>query len=566
MQQPITPALEPNSTLSYIATKASERGIDLAVLTGGADPKTAIPSRDIPYRKLNKELIQVAVKLSVLAIQKEDQSAAMGDDASDDAFELYLASISAMLHALPCATTILFSPDETCDAFRRETFESQLYGFLNSELENISEEYLSDTSHSKQHRHQRRRRHREQHHRATALIRHHTVATNQPINDQHLYVQRQDRKLRREQHTKQQRKLKKAVQAQQLPIQAQGHKYKYGRPFQHFNMASPVLSPTQASCLGSKCSCHRHQSHHTFSFPTLEFDNQTKTSSNHSPPGSVSGSGISDTIISTAVHSAIRLKQSPIPDAVKTCLRTSKNILHKVDERFHLQEKAWKLSKQSIEKAVELDEQYAIHRLVTETVFATLTGLVKAGIAYKETPSYGTTRVTDIKVTENPNAVRVTSPQRRRHVYEQRRSKTRQYWAKSQGRDEPGLFAANASGKKGRGALSAVTNSGHRPNFEARWEASFSDSGDSDSDIATASISSSRISSCTSSDDDETTEEDEKLLDFKQQTLLSFDLSRASPILSSVTPPCSEQVREKIDMMMALKGAASLIAGYLCDK
>lgn len=67
-------------------------------------------------------------------------------------------------------------------------------------------------------------------------------------------------------------------------------------------------------------------------------------------------------------------------------------VLAKVDERFHLQEKAWQISKQSIEKAIELDKQYAIHEAVTETFFATVTGLVKAGIAYKETPSYATVR------------------------------------------------------------------------------------------------------------------------------------------------------------------------------
>ncbi|KAF9403316.1 hypothetical protein BGX21_005523, partial [Mortierella sp. AD011] len=83
---------------------------------------------------------------------------------------------------------------------------------------------------------------------------------------------------------------------------------------------------------------------------------------------------------------------SPIPDVIKTCVRASRMLLTKVDERFHLQEKAWQLSKNSIEMAIELDEQYSIHEALTETFFAAVTGLVKAGIAYKETPSYSATR------------------------------------------------------------------------------------------------------------------------------------------------------------------------------
>ncbi|KAG0020108.1 hypothetical protein BGZ80_004744, partial [Entomortierella chlamydospora] len=104
------------------------------------------------------------------------------------------------------------------------------------------------------------------------------------------------------------------------------------------------------------------------------------------------GPTFSETIISTAVESAVRLKQSPIPDVIKTCVRASRMFLAKVDERFHLQEKAWQLSKNSIEMAIELDEQYSIHEALTETFFAAVTGFVKAGIAYKETPGYSTTR------------------------------------------------------------------------------------------------------------------------------------------------------------------------------
>lgn len=91
-----------DSTLSYIAEKASERGIDLHALTGGIDPKKLIRPEDVPYRKLNKTMIHQAMTLSVLAVQKEELSKAMDDEDGDDAFELYLAAVNTLLHSLPC--------------------------------------------------------------------------------------------------------------------------------------------------------------------------------------------------------------------------------------------------------------------------------------------------------------------------------------------------------------------------------------------------------------------------------------------------------------------------------
>jgi hypothetical protein len=47
-------------------------------------------------------MVQQAMTLAALAVQKEELSKSMDDEASDDAFELYLAALSTMLHALPC--------------------------------------------------------------------------------------------------------------------------------------------------------------------------------------------------------------------------------------------------------------------------------------------------------------------------------------------------------------------------------------------------------------------------------------------------------------------------------
>lgn len=84
-----------DSTLHYIASKTTHRGIPWV------DPRKVIKPEDIQYRKLNKKLVQQVMTLSVLAVQKEELSRAIEDEAGDDAFELYLAAITTLMHALP---------------------------------------------------------------------------------------------------------------------------------------------------------------------------------------------------------------------------------------------------------------------------------------------------------------------------------------------------------------------------------------------------------------------------------------------------------------------------------
>ncbi|KAF8946391.1 hypothetical protein BGZ52_008765, partial [Haplosporangium bisporale] len=84
-----------DSTLHYIASKTTHRGIPWV------DPRKVIKPEDIQYRKLNKKLVQQAMTLSVLAVQKEELSRAIEDEAGDDAFELYLTAITTLMHALP---------------------------------------------------------------------------------------------------------------------------------------------------------------------------------------------------------------------------------------------------------------------------------------------------------------------------------------------------------------------------------------------------------------------------------------------------------------------------------
>ncbi|KAF9143720.1 hypothetical protein BGX30_014969 [Mortierella sp. GBA39] len=596
-----------DSTLSYIAEKASERGIDFHALTGGIDPKKLIRPEDVPYRKLNKAMIHQAMTLSVLAVQKEELSKAMDDEDGDDAFELYLAAVNTLLHSLPF---------ETCDPLRREAFETQLRSFLDQLCQ---KDDLSETgSTPKKLRRRRRRRHRQHHDQATSLIHQHTQETTaEPTTSQGHQRRQQIRQknLQREQHIKQQQLM---VQQQALEKQQQQEQKEKRRQDKKIAAAmaaaaasqkqqpgkasAPAQQDRSAAKKSSKRSSHsrRRQAAQYAQHPHEGYDDQNNNNN---------GVGLGDTIISTAVHSAIRLKQSPIPDVVKSCLRTSKTIFNKVDERFHLQDKAWELSKNSIEKAMELDEQYAIHEVVTETVFATITGLVKAGIAYKESPSYTAVRAAasenskieaapPVQVLESASSI---SSSRSPHPQGAQPSSKRSSKSKK---------AAAALKEKEKAAAAAAAAAASRSSITSRWTSrpqsvvveseassdseqdsddSSSDS-DSDSEVeqqktnktyknklasssATSSSSafSSGSSSCSStagSGAENDSDSDNETVELNHETLRSSPTSRGGYRHRDTSklpppPPYSEQVREKIDMFMALKGAASLLVGSL---
>ncbi|KAG9070088.1 hypothetical protein KI688_009419 [Linnemannia hyalina] len=343
-----------DSTLTYIASKTTHRG-------GKEAESKLISPEDAPYLKLNRKLIDQSITLAGLAIEKEDISKTMDDEAADDAFELYLAAIATLMHSLPI---------ETCDPLRREAFQSQLRSFLDEHQFDVvtttpsagtvpaattatkNSPDAADAADAKQRRRLRRRRHREYREQARSLI--HQYSTAPPATS--------------------------AAAATMIvnPISSRRSSAPSSLPTPQ---SIPLVAQQASSASSTSPSSHRRKRRHH----RRRDDNQHH--SNDAPT-------LGDTIISTAVESAIRLKQSPIPDVLKTCFRASRVLFSKVDEKFHLQEKAWQLSKQSIEKAIELDEQYAIHEVVTETFFATVTGLVKAGIAYKETPSYESLRTT----------------------------------------------------------------------------------------------------------------------------------------------------------------------------
>ncbi|KAF9371536.1 hypothetical protein BGX21_005094 [Mortierella sp. AD011] len=274
----------------------------------------------------------------------------------------------------------------------------------------------------------------------------------------------------------------------------------------------------------------------------------------HRQEGGVAGNnagGLSDTIISTAVHSAIRLKQSPIPDVVKSCYQTSKIIFSKVDERFHLQDKAWELSKNSIEKAIELDEQYAIHEVVTETIQSRNRLQGAAPVPALAAISSG----------------RSHNPQETNQPKEQTKSKQ----SKDLKQTDAAAVNSNKSGIMGgwgsSGKKTAIVES--EPEYDSEVD---SDEGEYDSEESSRnSTTSSRSRSsvmCSSSstgfssdvDQDsgegEMDDDEDEVIELNQQTL------RPTPKIASSTIQ-SDKAREKIDMFSALKGVASLVYNTL---
>jgi hypothetical protein len=418
---------------------------------------------------------------------------------------------------------------------RREAFQSQLRCFLDDHQFDVATTTPTaaavttattankdnpDASNAKQRRRLRRRRHREHREQARLLI--HQYSPAPPSSSA------------------------AAAPAIGDPISSRRSSAPSSLPTpQSIPLAAQQATSTSSTAQASHRRKHRHR--------------RRRGGNHHSSDTYDDAPTLGDTIISTAVESAIRLKQSPIPDVLKTCFRASRVIFSKVDEKFHLQEKAWQLSKQSIEKAIELDEQYAIHEVVTETFFATVTGLVKAGIAYKETPSYGSLRAaaasapliepksaqspallmpslvaagtggSGLPRSQNPQAIlpkksapMLSFPWRRHSVIEEEKEETRNDGENQSDDEEDDDEEEDGAGE------------GY-------------DSVDSSSSCFTTSED--------GEDGDQVDESD------SSSYPPSHRGGRHHRRRSNAASPCTDQVRQRLDMLMALRGVASYIVG-----
>ncbi|KAF9928967.1 hypothetical protein FBU30_002023 [Linnemannia zychae] len=494
-----------DSTLTYIASKTTLGG------GKGVESKPITPE-DAPYLKLNRKLIDQSITLANLAIEKEELSKTMDDEAADDAFELYLAAIATLMHSLPI---------ETCDPLRREAFQSQLRSFLDEhQFDVITATKDNPDLEAKQRRRLRRKRHREYREQAKLLIHQYSIALTAA-----------DYKA-------------STVAAIASPIGGRRSSAPSSLPAsQQFPTAAPqvsALSPDQGA--SSTSSSYRRRRRHR----RRRGKNQGHLSDEYDDSPT-----LGDTIISTAVESAIRLKQSPIPDVLRTCFRASRVILSKVDEKFHLQEKAWQLSKHSIEKAIELDEQYAIHEVVTETFFATVTGLVKAGIAYKETPGYGTVRATstaptiESKSTQGPALLLAPPPA----TTELPRSQNPQAIL-------PKKSSSMLSFPWRRHSVIEEEKDSEYEKSRSNGD-EFDDNDDDDDDDTEGEEESTgkgynSSSSCFTTSEDSQVDND----DYESEDGYSYRRRRRHS-----SQPYTDQIRQRLDMLMTLRGIASYVAG-----
>ncbi|CAJ0750071.1 11156_t:CDS:2, partial [Entrophospora sp. SA101] len=51
-------------------------------------------------------------------------------------------------------------------------------------------------------------------------------------------------------------------------------------------------------------------------------------------------------------------------------------------------DKAWEISRSGINLAFEIDQQYSVHEKVSNILFTSMAAAIKAGVAYKNSPSY----------------------------------------------------------------------------------------------------------------------------------------------------------------------------------
>lgn len=102
----------------------------------------------------------------------------------------------------------------------------------------------------------------------------------------------------------------------------------------------------------------------------------------------INNAGISDHIIQAAITGAVALKQSPIPDAISATVNYTMKKIKNIDETYGLQDKAWEISRSGINLAFEIDQQYNVHEKVGNVLFTGIAAAMKAGIAYKDSPSY----------------------------------------------------------------------------------------------------------------------------------------------------------------------------------
>ncbi|KAI7897249.1 uncharacterized protein EV154DRAFT_489446 [Mucor mucedo] len=92
-------------------------------------------------------------------------------------------------------------------------------------------------------------------------------------------------------------------------------------------------------------------------------------------------------LVETAVTVAILIKKSPLPDLVWFIFGYIAQVLMWINAHYHFIERLQEWSIQSIKYVLEAEEKYRLHEFVSEGIYMMVAAVLKATVAFKETPA-----------------------------------------------------------------------------------------------------------------------------------------------------------------------------------
>jgi hypothetical protein len=72
---------------------------------------------------------------------------------------------------------------------------------------------------------------------------------------------------------------------------------------------------------------------------------------------------------------------------MSNAMEVTKAGLVKIDETCSIRKRSWNIASFGVSKAVEMDKHYQVHQFFAEVFYTSCAAMLKASIAYAETPS-----------------------------------------------------------------------------------------------------------------------------------------------------------------------------------
>lgn len=92
-------------------------------------------------------------------------------------------------------------------------------------------------------------------------------------------------------------------------------------------------------------------------------------------------------LVQMAVTFAILIKKSPLPDLIWFIFGHIVQVLMWINAQYHFIERFQVWSIYCIKYILEADEKYRLHEFITEGIYMMAAAVLKATVAFKETPS-----------------------------------------------------------------------------------------------------------------------------------------------------------------------------------